>query len=49
MALIRWLERMERGEISTIERRDLDVKLTPVDILSLPANQRQNLYRSLAK
>jgi hypothetical protein len=47
MALIRWLERMERGEISTIERRDLDVKLTPVDILSLPANQRQNLYRSL--
>jgi hypothetical protein len=30
--LIRWLERIERGEISTIERRDLNVKLTPVEI-----------------
>jgi ubiquinone/menaquinone biosynthesis C-methylase UbiE len=27
---------------------DLDVKLTPVDISSLPANQQQNLYRSLS-
>lgn len=44
----KWLERMERGEISIIQRRDLDVKLTPVDIPSLPANQQQNLYRSLS-
>jgi Hypothetical methyltransferase len=43
----KWLERLERGEISTFQRRDLDMKLTPVDIASLPANQQQNLYRSL--
>jgi hypothetical protein len=46
---IRWYERIARGEISIIERRDLDVKLTPVDIPSLPANQQQNLYRSLGE
>jgi hypothetical protein len=32
MEAVRWLERLERGEISRINRRDLDVKLTPVDI-----------------
>jgi hypothetical protein len=30
--LVRWLERMERGEISTIQRRDLDVELKPTPI-----------------
>ncbi len=29
---IRWLERLERGEISCVTRRDLDVQLTPVEI-----------------
>jgi len=29
---IRWLERLEKGEISCITRRELDVKLTPVQI-----------------
>jgi superfamily II DNA or RNA helicase len=28
----KWLERLERGEISTIQRRDLDVELTPTPI-----------------
>ena len=32
MEAARWLERLERGEISSIIRRDLDVKLTPVEI-----------------
>ena len=29
---VRWLERLERNEISTITRRDLNVKLSPVEI-----------------
>ena len=29
---VRWLERLERDEISTVTRRDLDVNLTPVEI-----------------
>ena len=28
---IRWLERLERGEISTVSRRDLEVELTPAE------------------
>jgi len=29
---VKWLERLEKGEISTVTRRDLNVKLNPVDI-----------------
>ena len=29
---VKWLERLERGEISSVTRRDLNVKLTPVEI-----------------
>ncbi|MFL6329373.1 MAG: methyltransferase domain-containing protein, partial [Nitrososphaeraceae archaeon] len=29
---VKWLERLERGEISSIIRRDLEVELTPVEI-----------------
>jgi Hypothetical methyltransferase len=36
----KWLERLERGEISSIQRRDLDVKLTPVEI-----EQKQQQHR----
>ena len=32
MEAVRWLERLERSEISRINRRDLDVRLTPVEI-----------------
>lgn len=32
MEAVRWLERLERGEVSTIVRRDLNVELTPVQI-----------------
>lgn len=32
MEAVKWLERLERGEISTVVRRDLNVKLTPVEI-----------------
>jgi len=32
MEAVRWLERLERGEISTVIRRDLNVELTPVEI-----------------
>jgi hypothetical protein len=32
MEAIRWFERLERGEISTVTRRDLNVELTPVEI-----------------
>lgn len=32
MEAVRWLERLERGEISSVTRRDLDVELTPVEI-----------------
>ena len=28
---IRWLERLERDEISTVSRRDLEIELTPVE------------------
>ena len=28
---IRWLERLERGEISTVSRRDLEIELTPAE------------------
>lgn len=29
---VRWLERLERGEVSTITRRDLNVELTPIEV-----------------
>jgi len=29
---VKWLERLERGEISTVTRRDLNVKLNPTEI-----------------
>ena len=32
MEAIRWLERLERDEISSVTRRDLDVKLSPIEI-----------------
>jgi hypothetical protein len=32
MEAIRWLERLERGEISTVVRRDLNVELSPAEI-----------------
>ena len=32
MEAVKWLERLERGEISTVTRRDLDVELSPVEI-----------------
>ena len=32
MEAVRWLERLERGEISTVVRRDLNVELAPVEI-----------------
>jgi superfamily II DNA or RNA helicase len=32
MEAVKWLERLERGEISTVIRRDLNVELTPVEI-----------------
>ena len=36
MEAVKWLERLERGEISSIIRRDLEVELTPV------ANRAEN-------
>ena len=32
MEAVRWLERLERGEISTVTRRDLNVELTPIEM-----------------
>jgi hypothetical protein len=32
MEAVKWLERLERGEISSVIRRDLNVELTPVEI-----------------
>ena len=32
MEAVKWLERLERGEISSVTRRDLNVELTPVEI-----------------
>jgi hypothetical protein len=32
MVAVRWLERLERGEISTVVIRDLNVELAPVEI-----------------
>ncbi len=32
MEAVRWLERLERGDISTVVRRDLNVELAPVQI-----------------
>ena len=32
MEAVRWLEKLERGEISSVVRRDLYVELTPVEI-----------------
>ena len=32
MEAVRWLERLDRGEISRVTRRDLNVELTPVQI-----------------
>lgn len=28
---LRWLERLERGEISTVSRKDLEIELTPAE------------------
>ena len=41
---IRWLERLERGEISCVTRRDLDAQLTPVEI-----NTRLRKYGDFSK
>ncbi len=38
MELIRWLERLERNEISTFERRNLNVELTPTQRLQYIRN-----------
>jgi hypothetical protein len=32
MEAVKWLERLERGEVSSVIRRDLNVELTPVEI-----------------
>ena len=32
MEAVSWLERLGRGEISTVVRRDLNVELAPVEI-----------------
>lgn len=32
MEVVKWLERLERGKISTVTRRDLNVELAPVEI-----------------
>ena len=32
MEAVKWLERLERGEISTVVKRDLNVELTPVEL-----------------
>ena len=32
MKAVRWLERLERGEISRVAREDLNVELSPVEI-----------------
>jgi superfamily II DNA or RNA helicase len=32
MEAVKWLERIERGEVSSVVRRDLNVELTPVEI-----------------
>ena len=32
MEAVKWLERLEHGEISSVTRRDLDVELTPVEL-----------------
>ena len=32
MEAVKWLERLEQGEISSVARRDLNVQLTPVEI-----------------
>ncbi|MGC2575042.1 MAG: DEAD/DEAH box helicase family protein [Candidatus Nitrosopolaris sp.] len=41
---VRWLERLDRGEISTVSRRDLEVDLTPIEI-----QHRLNKYGDLSK
>jgi superfamily II DNA or RNA helicase len=41
---LRWLERLERGEVSTISRRDLEVELTPTEI-----KYREIKYGDLSK
>ena len=41
---VRWLERLDRGEISTVSRRDLEVDLTPIEI-----KHRLNKYGDLSK
>jgi hypothetical protein len=32
MEAVKWLERLERGEVSSITKRDLNVELTPIEI-----------------
>jgi len=32
MEAVKWLERLERGEVSSVTRRDLNVELTPIEI-----------------
>jgi superfamily II DNA or RNA helicase len=32
MEAVKWLERLERGEISSVVRRDLNIELTPIEI-----------------
>ena len=44
MEAVKWLERLERGEVSAIIRRDIDVELTPVEI-----EQRIRKYGAFTK
>ncbi len=41
---VRWLERLDRGEISTVSRTDLEVNLSPLEI-----KRRLNKYGDLSK
>jgi hypothetical protein len=41
---VKWLERLERGEVSSVTRRDLEVELTPVEI-----EQRVRKYGDFTK
>ncbi len=51
MEAVRWLERLERGDISTVVRRDLNVELAPVEIKKRMAKfgNFQNLTKSIMK
>lgn len=44
MEAVKWLERLERGKVSSINRRDLEVELTPIGI-----EQRVRKYGDFTK